>query len=87
MEEETQKLTAIHKKVRQRFRYSAITLLLYASFVICYTDAGRALSRPLGNSQINGALLLFTGLILLFLALEYLFLKRDKNPANPRRPL
>lgn len=79
MERDDQILDTIHKKTRQRFLFASITLLLYGSFALCYTDAGSFLSKTTGDSSVSIGLLFFLGLIAIFLVMEYVFLLLNKD--------
>ena len=79
MESQDQILGSIRSKVRQRFLFAAITIFLYGSFVLCYIDEMWILSHVKGDSAISGGLVLFFGLIVVFLFLEYIFLALNKD--------
>jgi hypothetical protein len=79
MENQDQILESIRSKVRQRFLFVAITVFLYGSFVLCYVHEGRVLNHVTADSEISGGLVLFFGLIVVFLFLEYLFLALNKE--------
>lgn len=74
-----QKLKAIATRTRRRFLFSIIALAFYFSFALAWTDAGAFLSEPVGYGLMNGALLLFIFLIILFISLEFLFLSVAKK--------
>ena len=79
MENQDQILDSIRSKVRQRFLFTAMTVFLYGSFVLCYVDEGRVLNHVTGDSAISGGLVLFFSLIVVFLFLEYIFLTLSKD--------
>jgi len=64
--------------VRQRFIFTGFFLLLYSSVVLLYTEAGSWLSQPFFSEHISGAVWLIAGLIVVFIALEKLFLQLRK---------
>ena len=69
------KIEAIRLKTRRRLLFTGITLVLYFSYVVLnYTSLGSSLHQPIGDSLITGSLVLFPSLILIFIALEVLFL-------------
>lgn len=68
------KLRAIERKTRQRLLLSGFTLVIYFSCVLNYTAAGSSLGRTIGSSPVTGSLLVFVSLIVIFIALEVLFL-------------
>jgi uncharacterized membrane protein (DUF485 family) len=71
------KIKQIGRRVKLRFIYSAITMVLYASFILFFTPAWKYFATPLGNSHINLGMIWFIFVILAFLILEYLFIVRD----------
>tara|TARA_B110000971_G_C19952898_1_gene474242 strand:+ start:592 stop:834 length:243 start_codon:yes stop_codon:yes gene_type:complete len=79
MENEDKILGSIRSKVRQRFLFVSITVLLYSSFVLCYTENGQFLGEVVGDSATSGGLILFLGLIVVFLLLEYIFIVLNKD--------
>ncbi len=79
-----QQLRAIQDRTRRRFRFSLAALTLYFSFTLAWTDIGQFLTEPLFGF-VNGALLLFVSLILIFVALEFWFLSlsaKDQRREN-----
>jgi len=76
-----EKLEFIKRKTRQRLVFTAITMVLYFTYVLSYTSAGSFLSDTLGQSHVSGSLALYTGLIVVFILLEllFLFINRDKQ--------
>lgn len=79
MEKEDRLLEAIRKKTRLRFLFAFFTVVLYGSFVLAYLEAGFFLRETIGNSSVTGALVLFWGLILIFLLMEYIFISLNKE--------
>ena len=70
----TNKLRLIQAKTRRRLLFTLLTLILYSSFVLNWTDTGAALTRRLGESHITGSLLMFASTIILLVLLELVFL-------------
>ncbi|MEH6516829.1 MAG: hypothetical protein V7742_09115 [Halioglobus sp.] len=69
------KIEAIRLKTRRRLLFTGITLVLYFSYVVLnYTSLGSFIRQPIGDSLITGSLVLFPSLIVIFIALEVLFL-------------
>lgn len=68
-------LAVIQRRTRRRFSFAGIALCLYFSFALVWTDFGRAMSVPLGETPINAALLMFISLIVIFISMEFLFLR------------
>lgn len=77
-QQERQQRRDIAANVRQRFIFTGVFLLFYSTVVALYTDAGSWLSRPYFSDHISGALWLIAGLIVLFIAMEKLFLHLRK---------
>ncbi|MFK8021146.1 MAG: DUF485 domain-containing protein [Pseudomonadales bacterium] len=68
-------LAVIQRRTRRRFSFAAVALCLYFSFALVWTDFGSAMSKPLGDTPINAALLMFISLIVIFISMEFLFLR------------
>lgn len=68
------KLRVITARTRRRFVFTGITLLLYFSFVLNWTDLGDRLAERLGGSHVTGSLLMFASLVVFFILLELVFL-------------
>lgn len=69
------KLALIKRTTRRRFAFTLVTLLLYFSFALNWTEFGAGMSTGIGTTSITGAMLMFALLIVTFVALEYLFLR------------
>lgn len=69
-----EKIKIVKRKTRQRLMFTAITLVLYFSYVLSYTSMGSFLSHTLGESHVSGSLALYTALIVVFILIELLFL-------------
>lgn len=82
------KLRLIQAKTRRRLLFTLLTLILYFSFVLNWTDTGAALTRRLGDSHITGSLLMFAATIVVLVLLELVFLLINLRigAANGRRP-
>lgn len=74
-----QKLEAVRRKTRQRLWFTGVTLVLYFSYVLNYTESGAFLHNTVGDSAVTGSLLMFAGLIVLFLLFEGLFLLINRD--------
>jgi hypothetical protein len=68
------KIDDIKRKTRRRFAFAGITLAMYFTFVLNWTEAGASLGLLLGDSHVSGSILLFAGLIVLMICLEVIFL-------------
>ncbi len=82
------KLRLIQAKTRRRLLFTLLTLILYFSFILNWTDTGAVLTRRLGDSHITGSLLMFAATIILLVLLELVFLLINLRigAANGRRP-
>jgi uncharacterized membrane protein (DUF485 family) len=78
------KLRMIRRKTRQRLAFALVTLLLYFSFALNWTAAGRGLSTRLGDSWVTGSLLMFAVLIILFIVMELVYLRLNRRGAMDR---
>ncbi len=77
---DNERLAAVRLKTRRRLLFTGVTLTLYFSYVVLnYTSLGSFLHEPLGDSLVTGSLLLFASLIVIFIALELLFLYLNKQ--------
>ena len=58
--------------------------MLYFAYVLNYLPLGSFLGARLGESRVTGSLLMFAGLIVVFIILELLFLvlNRGDSPGN-----
>jgi uncharacterized membrane protein (DUF485 family) len=69
-----EKIKAVKRKTRLRLIFTAITMVLYFSYVLSYTTMGSFLSDTLGESHVSGSLALYATLIVVFIIIELLFL-------------
>lgn len=74
-----EKLRAVGRKTRYRLGFALVTLVLYFGYLLNYLPAGDFLARRLGTSWISGSLAMFAGLIVVFIALELVFLSVDSD--------
>ncbi len=83
---DSEKLVAIEKKVRQRLLFTGFTIVLYFSYVLNYTSAGSFLGQTIGDSHITGSLVLYVSLIVIFIILEliFLYINSEKNTDSGR---
>jgi TRAP-type C4-dicarboxylate transport system permease small subunit len=75
------KLAYVQKKTRRRLWFTAVLLFLYFSFALNWTSWGDALHGGVVNSSINGSTIFFLALIVIFIAMEFIFMaigRRDK---------
>jgi len=73
------KLQIIRRKNRLRVIFSLLTFGLYFSFVLNWTDFGAPMLEGIGGTLINGALLMFVSLIVIFILLEVIYLRLARN--------
>ena len=73
------KLAAIRRKTRQRYIYALVTMGLYFSFTLNYTEGGSDLISRLAVGKVPGAVVMFMLLVVTFIALESLFLIRVRR--------
>jgi len=71
---DTEKLRVVAVRTRRRLVLTLVTMACYFAFVINWTPLGRGLHQPLGEHPATGSLLMFAGLIVLFLSMELGFL-------------
>ena len=79
-----EKLQAIKRKTRQRIVFSLVTMVLYFSFVLNYTSGGSGYIEELGSARIPGSLVMFAGLIIVFVILELVFLFISREQSSSR---
>lgn len=73
------RLEYVRKKTKRRLLFSAIHLVLYFSFTLNWTAVGSVLASTLGGGPMTGSILMFVVLVLLFLAMESVFLRFDRE--------
>ena len=73
------KLAVIRRKTRQRYLYALITMSLYFSFTLNYTEYGAELIARLAIGKVPGAVVMFALLVVAFIVLESLFLLRARR--------
>lgn len=71
---EAEKMKFVKQKIVQRFLFSLISLTLYFTFALNWTETGSILRERIGTSHITGSLVMFVSLILGFILLELLFI-------------
>ncbi|WP_195891507.1 DUF485 domain-containing protein [Luminiphilus syltensis] len=78
---EDPRLVQVQRKTRLRLLFSGVTLLFYFSFSLNWMNLGSFLREPIGDSVINGSIVMFVLLILGFIAAEMIFMlisRREK---------
>jgi small neutral amino acid transporter SnatA (MarC family) len=71
---EQELLTNVRHKTRRRLAYALVILSFYFVYLLNYLPVGEFLSHRLGTSWVTGSLAMFAGLVVLFIAIELLFL-------------
>jgi hypothetical protein len=69
-----EKFAIIKRKTRQRLLFAVVTMTLYFSFALNYLEGSAALIASFGIGGVPGPLVMFVGLVLLFILLELIFL-------------
>ena len=72
---EQELLRTVRRRSVRRLGFSIAVLLLYFAYLLNYLPAGAFLGERLGDSRVTGSLAMFAGTIVIFLALEWLFLR------------
>lgn len=72
-------LAAARRKTRRRLGFSAVHLVLYFSFSLNWTPASTAIQSVFGVGSISGSIIMFVLLVLAFIALEFLFLRVERE--------
>lgn len=78
----SEKFAVIKSKTRQRLYFTLVTMILYFSFVLNYSSGGQELVDSLAVGGIPGALVMFAGLIVVFISMELLFLFLNRNDST-----
>lgn len=73
------RLELIRRKTRRRYVFALMTLAVYFTFVLNWTEAGAGLGNFLGDTHISGSLVLFAGLIILMIVFEIIFLALNRS--------
>lgn len=77
--ENNKKIKLIKRKTRRRYIFAVMTLALYFTFALNWTDAGAGLGLLLGDSHISGSIVMFAGIIVLMISFELLFLALNRD--------
>ena len=77
-------LKAVRRRTRLRLLFALLVLALYFAYLFNYLPAGAVLGERLGSSWVTGSLLMFAGLVVSFLLLEWLFLRVDGDSDSHR---
>ena len=78
MDSKTQ-LQNIRRKTRLRYLFTLVTVGLYFSFVLNYTETGSRYISALSVGAVPGPLVMFALLVVSFILLELLFLFRARE--------
>ena len=74
MQNDNEKLAAIRRKTRQRYLFTLVTMGLYFSFTLNYTETGGEVIDLLAIGMVPGPVVMFMFLVITFIALELVFL-------------
>lgn len=85
MNTESSQRQFVKRKVRQRFAFSLVSLILYFSFALNWTAMGSGLRERIGDSHITGSLVVFVSLIVLFILLELIFIRLARKQEASHR--
>ncbi len=77
------KIQIIKTKTRRRYIFAVMTLALYFSFALNWTEAGAGLGVLIGDSHISGSVLMFAGIIVTMVCFELLFLALNRDGGEP----
>ena len=72
----------IQRRIRRRFIFAGVTLILYFSYALNYTEIGSFLNQRLGNSYISGSLLMYGLIIISSILLEWIFLRTQEEMSS-----
>ncbi len=73
------KIAIIKRKTRRRYVFTLMTLALYFSFALNWTEAGSSLGVLLGDTHISGSVVMFAGIIIIMVCFELLFLALNRD--------
>ena len=72
----------IERRIRRRFLFAGVSLILYFSYALNYTEMGSFLNQRLGNSYISGSLLMYALIIISSIGLEWIFLRTQEDMSS-----
>ena len=72
----------LRRQIRRRFLFASVTLIIYFSYALNYTEIGSFLNQRLGNSYISGSLLMYGLIIISSIGLEWIFLRTQEEMSS-----
>ena len=69
----------LRRQIRRRFLFASVTLIIYFSDALNYTEVGSFLNQRLGSSYISGSLLMYGLIIISSIGLEWIFLRTQEE--------
>lgn len=72
----------LRRQIRRRFLFASVTLIIYFSYALNYTEIGSFLNQRLGSSYISGSLLMYGLIIISSIGLEWVFLRTQEEMSS-----
>ena len=72
----------LRRQIRRRFLFASVTLIIYFSYALNYTEIGSFLNQRLGSSYISGSLLMYGLIIISSIGLEWSFLRTQEEMSS-----
>ena len=72
----------LQRQIRRRFLFASVTLIIYFSYALNYTEVGSFLNQRLGSSYISGSLLMYGLIIISSIGLELIFLRTQEEMSS-----
>ncbi len=72
----------LQRQIRRRVLFASVTLIIYFSYALNYTEIGSFLNQRLGNSYISGSLLMYGLIIISSIGLEWIFLRTQEEMSS-----
>ena len=72
----------LQRQIRRRFLFASVTLIIYFSYALNYTEVGSFLNQRLGSSYISGSLLMYGLIIVSSIGLEWIFLRTQEEMSS-----
>ena len=72
----------LQRQIRRRFLFASVTLIIYFSYALNYTEVGSFLNQRLGSSYISGSLLMYGLIIISSIGLEWVFLRTQEEMSS-----
>ena len=72
----------LRRQIRRRFLFASVTLIIYFSYALNYTEIGSVLNQRLGSSYISGSLLMYGLIIVSSIGLEWIFLRTQEEMSS-----